>query len=409
MQLTYLIKSAEVRDRFISEKLPDGMKRGVVGTYEADGGELYILSFSVNGSTLAGARALSKLRGSLRDAVNARLLVDDVSLKFANSLYPRFAEYERKLRLAITLATCAEHDNFDDSLVKSLEQLTLEGLGRQLFFDTSFQGKVKSKIKDLFTKCEIVDFITGLQEDTVWIQLFREETLPSVRKNYYALCDMRNKVMHHKLITEEAYDRARRMLRASIGELDAYVEKIRSDVSYPKQHAARAASAAKLIRENYESMFQNLGGSSEQFAALAIAAQKAASLIDTSELASIVAQTAGIQEMIDKNRETWASVARVASSLGIAQTPGLTSAIDAIGQQTQLQKLISDEAFANLARPAISIDFPALQANALPNAAMPIFPPSGGISSISADTGYVDEEVPDERLSDEEDTSELDE
>lgn len=129
---------------------------------------------------------------------------------------------------------------------------------------------------------------------------------------------MRNKVMHHKLITEEAYDRARRMLRASIGELDAYVEKIRSDVSYPKQHAARAASAAKLIRENYESMFQNLGGSSEQFAAVAIAAQKAASLIDTSELASIVAQTAGIQEMIDKNRETWASVARVASSLGIA-------------------------------------------------------------------------------------------
>lgn len=368
MKLTYLIRNDEAKERFLAEKLPTGIARGAVGTYEAEGGRLYILSFSTEGSTIAGARALSKLRSRLRDDANTRLLVDDASLKIANALYPRFADYERKLRVAITLATCAEHDNFDDNLVKSLEELTLEGLGRQLFFDTSFQDKVKSQTKGLFTKDRLVDFITKLQEDTVWMQLFDEESSSSIRENYFALCDMRNKVMHHKLITEKAYDCARHMLRTAIDELNAYVEKIRSDVSYPKRHAVRAVGAAKLIRENYESMFQNLGGSLAQFAAATNAVQKLSSQIDTSSLASLVAQTAGIQETINRNREMWESVARsMADNLNAVLTPELTSAIEAIGRQAQLQKPINEDTLASLDRPAVSVDWPALQASTLSN------------------------------------------
>lgn len=277
MQLTYLIRNAEVKDRFLGEELPDGVTRGAVGTYEAAGGELYILSFSVEGSTIAGARMLSKLRRALQDDANTRVLVDDASLKFSTTLYPRFAEYERKLRLAITLATCAEHDNFDDKRVKSLEELTLEALGRQLFYDPSLQDKIKSRTNNLFTKDEMIDFVTRLKEDTVWSQLFDEESLSSVRENYFTLCDMRNKVMHHKLITEKDYDCTRKMLRASIGELDAYIERARSDVNYPKRHAARAAGAAKLIWENYESILQNLGGNLGRIAAAANVARDFAS------------------------------------------------------------------------------------------------------------------------------------
>lgn len=401
MQLTYLIKNEETKNRFLEAELPDGVVRGAVGTYEADGGKLYILSFSANGSTITGARALSKVRGRLRDDVSTRLLVDDASLKFAYTLYPRFAEYERKLRHAITLATCAEHDNFDNRLVKSLEELTLEQLGRQLFFDTSFQDKVKSRTKDCFTKNEVIDFITRLREKTVWMKLFGEESLSSVRENYFVLCDMRNKVMHHKLITEKNYDRARKMLRRSIDELDAYVDKVRSDVSYPKRHAARAVDAAKLIRENYESMFQNLSGSLEWVAAATSAARKLSSQIDTSSLAPLVAQTAGIQEAISKNQEMWASMAKSLSDrLGAVQNPGLTSAMEAIGQQTQLQKLMPNEALAGFASPAI--DFSALGASALLNVDVPALSSLDGLGSfaIDADDGMnredFDEGLPDE-------------
>lgn len=364
MKLTYLIRNDEVKDRFLAEELPPGITRGAIGAYEAEGGKLYVLSFSVEGSTVAGARALSKLRGSLRDDANTRLLVDDASLKFASTLYPRFAEYERKLRAAIILATCAEQDNFDDKLVRSLEEQTLEGLGRQLFFDPSLQDKVKNRTKELFTKDELVDFIIKLREDTVWMQLFGEEPLSSVRENYFALCDMRNRVMHHKFITEKVYDRARKMLRAAINELDAYIDKVRSDVSYPKRHAVRAASAARLIWENYESMLQNLDGSFSRF----VAAQNLWSQIGTNSLASLAAQTTGIQKIIDRNREMWESAAQsVTDKLSAIQTSGLTTAIEAIGQQTQLQKLLSEDTLANLIRPVISVNWTALQMNALSN------------------------------------------
>lgn len=369
MKLTYLIRNDEVKDRFLAEELPSGITRGAIGIYEAEGGKLYILSFSVEGSTVAGARALSKLRGSLRDDANTRLLVDDASLKFASTLYPRFAEYERKLRAAIILATCAKQDNFDDKLVKSLEELTLEGLGRQLFFDTSFQDKVKCRTRELFTKDEIAGFIAKIREDTVWTQLFSEESLPSVRENYFVLCDVRNKVMHHKFITEKVYDRTRKMLRTAINEIDAYIDKVRSDVTYPKRHAVRAASAAKRIRENYESMFQNLGGSLAQFAATANVAQKLSSQIDTGALASFAAQTAGIQEVINRNREMWESVAQsMTDKLGAIQAPGLTSAINTVNQQSQMQKLISDGTLSSLSSTALSnIDTSTLSRTALPN------------------------------------------
>lgn len=111
MQLTYLIKSSDSKERFLDVVLPDDVMRGAVGTYEVDGGELYVLSFSIEGSTILGARELSKLRNRLRDEANVRLPVDGVSLKFANTLYPHFAEYERKQRCTITLATCAEHED----------------------------------------------------------------------------------------------------------------------------------------------------------------------------------------------------------------------------------------------------------------------------------------------------------
>lgn len=367
MQLMYLIKNAEVRDRFLKEKLPDIVARGDVGTYDAGDGKLYVLSFSVEGSTIAGARTLSKLRRKMRDDANTRLLVDDASLKFATALYPRFAEYERKLRRAITLATCAEQNNFDDRLVQGLEKLTLEGLGRQLFYDTAFQDKVKSRTKESFTKEEAISFISKLDENTVWTQLFGEESLSKIRNNYFELCDMRNKVMHHRLISEKQYDRTRKVLRESTDELDMYAELVLSDMRYLKRHAERAVSAAKLIRENYKSMLQNLGGSLERLTAITNVTQGLLSQIDISGLSSLATQMAGVREAIGANQTLKDSMLSISDTIGTIKTPGLTSALESIGQQAQLQKLINEEALADFTRSAVSANWPALQTAALSN------------------------------------------
>ena len=331
MKLSYLIKGAEVRDRFLAEKLPVGVERSAVGTYETDGGELYILSFVMEKSTIAGAKTLSKLRRTLQDDVNTRVLADDASLKFASTLYPLFAEYERKMRLVITLAMCAEHDNFDNGLVKSLEGLTLEALGRQLFFDQSFQDKVKSRTKDSFKKDDLIDFVTELKEDTVWMQLFGKEPLSSVRDNYSNLCTMRNKVMHHKQITEMDYSCARRMLKTSIKELDVYSDKVRSDVSYLKRQAMHAADAAKIFRENCRSMLQDLDCGFERFAAALNSVHSISSQIDTTSFAPL---TSAARSLVD--------------GLGAIQAPGTALALETISQQNQLQKLIPSGMLSSL-------------------------------------------------------------
>lgn len=370
MQLTYLIKNSETKKQFLDTDLPNEVTRETVGTYKADGGELYLLSFSVDGSTISDAKTLSNLRSKLRDGDGVRLLVDDASLKFATILYPRFAEYERKLRRIITLATCAEYDNFDNGLVLSLENLTLTQLGNQLFYDRSFQDKIKNKIKDHFTKDEINKYIFQLDENTVWSNLFGDELLLTVRKNYRYLCSMRNKVMHQRLITGSQYDCARKMLRKSIEELDTYTRQILSDVNYPKEHADCAAIAAQLVQKNYRSIFQNLTGSLEHFTTIASTIQNALNSIDTNSLASLATRMAEIQEAISANQALMASVQSVSSKIDAVQMPDLTSVFETIGQQTQLQKFISEEALSGLTRSSASLDWPELQSDALPSTDM---------------------------------------
>lgn len=333
MKITYLIRNDKVKHQFVHKKLPKGVARGAVGTYEAEGGRLFLLSFTVDGSTIAGARKLAKLGHELQDDTNTRLLEDDASLKFARALYPRFAEYERKLRCAITLATCAKYDNFDDPLVKSLEELTLEKLGEQLFCDKSFQGKIRNLTKRPFTKDDVTELLSQLNETTVWLALFGDETLSSVRKNYASLRDKRNKVMHQRLITEGDYDCARKMLRTSIHELDAYIEKVRSDVmSYPERQAARAASAAKLLRDNdnyeYASIFEQL----------AVIASRLAVVQDLQDPQN----PQDLQDLVNATRELRESVFKASEIIGSIdklQTPAVVSAFENLKQwTTALQK-----------------------------------------------------------------------
>lgn len=66
MKITYLIRNDEVKDRFVAEGLSEGVAHSTVGTHEAEGGRLFFLSFTVDGSTIAGARKLAKLLGISR-------------------------------------------------------------------------------------------------------------------------------------------------------------------------------------------------------------------------------------------------------------------------------------------------------------------------------------------------------
>lgn len=347
MKITYLIRNDKVKNQLLHKKLPKGVARSTVGTYEAEGGRLFLLSFTVDGSTIAGARKLAKLRDELQDDANTRLLVDDASLKFARALYPRFAEYERKLRCAITLATCAKYDNFDDPLVKSLENLPLKKLEERLFCDKSFQDKIRNLTKKTdFTKNDVTDLLSRSNETTVWSALFGGEDLSSVRENFRQLREMRNGVMHQRLITEGNYDRARKMLRTSIHELDTYIEKVRSYVmSYLERQAARAASAAKLLRDNdnyeYASIFEQLAVIVSRLAVV----QDPQNPQNPQNLMNLVNATRELRESVFKASE-------IIGSIGKLQTPAVVSTFEDMKQwTTALQTTVSTIGSSALSSP----------------------------------------------------------
>lgn len=263
-------------------------------------------------------------RDKLQDDTSTCLLVDDASLEFAIELFPYVAEYERKLHRAIKLAAYAKPDNFDD-LVKSLKKSTLGKLEKQLFCESNgttvwlklFGGEDLLSVRDN-------------PDSPFTVVLFGDEDLPSVRENFRQLRKIRNKVVHPHLITERDYDCAREMLRTSIEELNAYIdEKVHSDVSYPKRHAAGAASAAKLIRDNYESIF-------EPFATIAAAQD----LLDR-ELWEPFSKASESIRSIGKLSESIGSIG--IGSIGKLQTPS------SVLENLRLPKMISEWRLPSLA------------------------------------------------------------
>lgn len=101
--------------------------------------------------------------------------------------------------------------------------------------------------KGPISKSDILARIEGIEERTVWNDLFGDGELKGVRENFRAINKIRNKVMHHRTISAKEYDEAKELLTESTGELETYANHIHEDPSYPKRHSANALSAARLL------------------------------------------------------------------------------------------------------------------------------------------------------------------
>ena len=255
MQLSYLAQGEKTKETISGKNLPEGIALDSVEKYDAKGGQLYFITFSTKSDTLSSARALSRLRDSLPAKKHVRILRDDASAKFAKALYPKLADYERALRRVLTLSMCAEHDNFEDKLVKNLDESTLSELGSKLFYSDVFKEEVFDLVnsKGPISKSDFLARIEGIEERTVWNDLFGDGELKGVRENFRAINKIRNKVMHHRTISAKEYDEAKELLAESTGELETYANHIHEDPSYQKRHSANALSAARLLGGNYAS------------------------------------------------------------------------------------------------------------------------------------------------------------
>lgn len=261
MKIAFLVRGEDVKNQFSGHELPDGVKR-TVGIYKAEGGDLFFVSYSIDGNTIGNARVLASLRDKLPLNKDVRVLRDEASEKFCELLYPHFCRFEKGLREAITVATCAEQGNFDEERVVELEEkLALETLYMALFIDSKFVKEARNLTKSNFTRDQLIEMLGSLDECLLWNVLFSIDDMPTFRDRHIEIKDLRNDVMHYHKMDEATYEDAKALLKAVNDEIDDYLDKVRSDISYPRGKAGNAKMAAQMINESYASMLEDIRSS----------------------------------------------------------------------------------------------------------------------------------------------------
>ena len=250
MRVEFLVRGKKAKAAFEDVALPEGVTRKP-GTYKAKGGELYFFTFGAEGNTLDAAERLARVRDSLPSDQNVKLLEDGASAKFGENLYPLFSDFERGLREAFVIATCAVKGNFDASFVKDVESNELSKLEKKLFLDHEFRDKVAAIGTDnLLSKDDIVEQVAALVENTPWDALFDEGDMPSLRTNFREIRDRRNDVMHFHRMRLETFRSTKSLLKKVNAEIDACIERMHTDVDYPKKRAENAREAVRIIDAN---------------------------------------------------------------------------------------------------------------------------------------------------------------
>ena len=276
MKISFLIRGKDLKDSYAKAELPSAVKR-TIGTYASEGGNLYFATFSIERNTIADARVLAALRDSLPTCDNSRILHDEASAKFCELLYPHFCRFEKGLREAITVATCAVQCNFDDERVVELEEkLTLEKLYTVLFVDSRFIKEARNLAKGDFTREDLLSKLESLDETLLWDVLFDANDMPTFRKRRIEIKDRRNDVMHYHRMTEVVFDETRELMKVVNAEIDAYLEQVRNDVTYPKAKAESARVAAQMMSDSYAEMLESIRSSFDM-----------SDMIDVNSLASV--------------------------------------------------------------------------------------------------------------------------
>lgn len=271
MQVSFLVRGEDVRKGFEDVARPEGVSQRV-GTYHAEGGDLYYITLQAEGKSLASARVLARARDAVHFEADTRILRDDASAKFGELLYPGICEFERGLRAAFTIAMCSDFEQFDNEWVTSLKSKDLGRFRDYLLHDETFLKEARSLVQSK-TKDELLSLIKHIEEHSVWSELFGENVMRSVKDCFKAIAELRNDVMHFHTITEESFDFGRRVLKRANREIRAYLADSQHDVDYPKRKAPDVREALAKMNENRASMLAELANQLSEVQGMYLAPQ----------------------------------------------------------------------------------------------------------------------------------------
>lgn len=236
MVLEYLFLSKDVKEEV--KKFNDSLYNNFsvenlkIDYKEFDTQEYWAIKYEYGGNGEAQAKLFSAINCAFITLFDPIVLVNESAEYFNRILYPLINKFERYLRkfLYIRVVQC-DVKKFEH-ILKEIETKDFGEIYNILFVDHKFVAEVKSITKSLNTRTEIVDAITGLEENTAWDILVNDGTLSIIKKNFETIKDYRNDVMHAHNINYDTYKKAKKLFGDTNSELEKEIQK---NIDFPHQ------------------------------------------------------------------------------------------------------------------------------------------------------------------------------
>lgn len=212
---------------------------------EFDSQEYWAIKYEYGGNGETQAKLFSAINGAFITVFNPIVLVNESAEYFNKVLYPLINKFERYLRKFLYIRVVQFDVNKFEHILKEIETKDFGEIYNILFVDHKFISEVKSKIKSLNTRAEILDAIADFEENTAWDILVNNGTLSLIKENFDKIKDYRNDVMHAHNINFDTYKKAKKLFNEANSELEKEIQK---NIDFPHQ------SSEILNEELYEKL-----------------------------------------------------------------------------------------------------------------------------------------------------------
>lgn len=254
MKIEFLLRDKKTLNSYENVKIQNDIEREK-GIYKVNKGNMYFLTYCIPTNNLKSAHKLAEFRDSLPCSNDAKLTVDEPSIKYSEILFKYMSEFEIKLRQALTLAICADKENFDNEFIGELDQKSLGNIYTEYLFNLDFVDSVQKHIKNhRFNKIDMIEYLQSVDEGLPWDSLFDSEDLPTIKAKFSRIKSNRNSIMHFHRISKNEYLDIRNLMAQAIDELDSYIDSAKENIEDPKPRAQRAKTTLNRIYANQDAI-----------------------------------------------------------------------------------------------------------------------------------------------------------
>lgn len=260
---------------------------------------VWMATYSVPGKSEEIAKKLSAVHLSVSPHAS-HVLSCESSEYFNKMLYPHINEMERKLRKLVYLAASISDKEEAKKIIANLEEKDFGEIFTLLFTDGNFISSLKLRVnasansgyekKSTFTKNEILKHIQEMKEETTWVSILGESTVPSLRKKFRDAQSYRNDVMHAHNICHNTYEDAKKLfisindelnkeIRNIIGEKKKDRKELKADINRSLSKALDNMKLQKMVADmKMTETINNIAASINKISDNNLAAQEIASL-----------------------------------------------------------------------------------------------------------------------------------